>query len=75
MKNKVSKYDHLKKLREEICEKTDKKNQFLELRGWLIESLKDLVEQSKSNKVKKDDIVNKLADLICVIEPEDHNDE
>jgi uncharacterized coiled-coil DUF342 family protein len=70
-----SKYAHLKKLREEICEKTEQKNRFLELRDWLVQSLKDLLEQSKSNKVKKDDVINKLADLLCVIEPEDDNDE
>jgi len=44
------------------------------LRDWLINNLKEVIAQSKSDLVKKEDIINKIEDLICVVEPEEHDD-
>lgn len=65
----------LKAMRQDLCKKTEEWNKYLELREWLVTNLSELVEQSKSENITKEDIINKLEDLLCVIEPEDENDE
>jgi len=68
-------FEQLHKMRETLCKKRDKFSEIFYLQDWLVNNLKDLVKQAESEKIKKEDIVNALEDLICVVEPEDEEDD
>ena len=55
--------------------KNSKWSEVFTLRDWLIDNLKDLVKQAESDIVTKQDVINKLEDLICVVEPEEDEDD
>ena len=65
----------LRELRNTLCKKNDKWSEAFILRDWLIENLKDLVKRAESDKVLKQDMINELEDLICVVEPEEEEDD
>ena len=64
----------LRELRDALCKKNDKWSEVFSLRDWLIDNLKDLVKRAESDKVTKQDLINSLEDLICVVEPEDQDE-
>ena len=63
----------LRSLRENLCKKSQIWTEAFAARDWVIDNIKDVIAQGKSDKVTKEDIINKLEDFICVIEP--HVDE
>ena len=65
----------LRELRDALCKKNDKWSEAFILRDWLITNLKDLVKRAESDKVSKQDMINELEDLICVVEPEEEEDD
>lgn len=75
MINNISdRFTKLHELREELCKKNSNWSEVFTLRDWLIENLKDLVKQAESDIVTKQDMVNMIEDLICVVEPEEENE-
>ena len=69
MSNITDRLAKLRSLRENLCEKSQTWNEAFEARDWVIQNIKDVIAQGKSDKVTKEDIINKLEDFICVIEP------
>ena len=64
----------LRSLRDNLCQKSETWNEAFETRDWIVANIKDVIQQAKSDKVTKEDIINKLEDFICVIEPEEEKD-
>ena len=76
MINNISdRFTKLRDLREELCKKNNNWGEVFELRDWLIQNLKDLVKQAESDIITKEDVINMLEDLICVVEPEEDEDD
>jgi len=76
MINNISdRFTKLRELREELCKKNNNWAEVFTLRDWLIQNLKDLVRQAESDIITKEDVVNMLEDLICVVEPEEDEDD
>ena len=76
MINNISdRFTKLRELREELCKKNNSWDEVFSLRDWLIQNLKDLVKQAESDIITKQDVINMLEDLICVVEPEEEEDE
>ena len=73
--NMSDRFTKLRELRDELCKKNSKWSEVFSLRDWLINNLKDLVEQAKSDNITKEDVINMLEDLICVVEPEEDEDD
>ena len=65
----------LRSLRDSLCQKSVTWSEAFETRDWIVDNIKDVIEQGKSDKVTKEDIINKLEDFICVIEHEDNEDD
>jgi hypothetical protein len=72
--NMSDRFNKLRELREELCKKNNNWSEVFTLRDWLIQNLKDLVKQSESDNITKEDVINMLEDLICVVEPEEQNE-
>ena len=64
----------LRSLRENLCKKSQIWTEAFAARDWVIDNIKDVIAQGKSDKVTKEDIINKLEDFICVIEPDEEKD-
>ena len=64
----------LRSLRDNLCQKSETWSEAFETRDWIVENIKDVIQQGKNDKVTKEDIINKLEDFICVIEPEEEKD-
>ena len=60
----------LRSLRDNLCQKSETWSEAFETRDWIVENIKDVIQQGKNDKVTKEDIINKLEDFICVIEPQ-----
>jgi len=73
--NMSDRFTQLRKLREELCKKNSKWSEVFTLRDWLINNLKDLARQAESDVISKQDMINMLEDLICVVEPEEEENE
>ena len=41
---------------------------------WIVRHLKDSVEMSKSHLITKQDLINMIEDIVCVVEEEDSNE-
>ena len=65
----------LRSLRDNLCQKSETWNEAFETRDWIVANIKEVIAQGKSEKVTKEDIINKLEDFICVIEPEENDDD
>ena len=65
----------LRSLRDNLCQKSETWSEAFETRDWIVENIKEVIAQGKSEKVTKEDIINKLEDFICVIEPEENDDD
>ena len=74
MSNIIERLEKLRSLREGLCEKSQTWNEAFEARDWIVEKIKDVIAQGKNDKVTKEDIINKLEDFICVIEPDEEKD-
>tara|TARA_B100001093_G_C26853981_1_gene1026498 strand:+ start:4405 stop:4635 length:231 start_codon:yes stop_codon:yes gene_type:complete len=73
--NIVERLERLRSLRENLCEKSQTWSEAFETRDWIIEKIRDVIQQGKNDKVTKEDIINKLEDFICVIEPQSDEEE
>ncbi len=60
----------LRALRENLCQKSKTWQEAFHARDWVIQSLKDVITEGKNKGITKEDIINKLEDFICVIEPD-----
>ena len=74
MSNIADRLAKLRSLREDLCEKSQTWNEAFAARDWVIQNIKDVIAQGKHDKVTKEDIINKLEDFICVIEPDEEKD-
>ena len=74
MSSIVERLEKLRSLRENLCQKSETWSEAFETRDWIVEKIRDVIAQGKNDKVTKEDIINKLEDFICVIEPEEEKD-
>lgn len=71
----IERLEKLRSLRENLCQKSETWNEAFQTRDWIVAKIKDVIEQGKNDNVTKEDIINKLEDFICVIEPENDEEE
>ena len=74
MSNMTDRLAKLRSLRDNLCQKSSTWNEAFQARDWIVENIKDVIAQGKNEKVTKEDIINKLEDFICVIEPDEEKD-
>lgn len=75
MSNITDRLAKLRSLRENLCQKSTTWNEAFEARDWVVKNIKDVIKQGKSDKLTKQDVINKLEDFICAIEPEIEEEE
>ena len=75
MNSIVERLEKLRSLRENLCQRSETWSEAFETRDWIVEKIRDVIAQGKNEKVTKEDIINKLEDFICVIEPDTEEEE
>ena len=65
----------LRSMREELCKKESNWKKAFDIKDWINSQLNELLNMCRDNSINKDDIENRLEDILCVLEPEDNKDE
>ena len=65
----------LRSMREELCKKEGNWKRAFDIKDWINEQLNELLRMSRDESVEKKDIEDRLEDILCVLEPEDKEDE
>ena len=68
-------FNGLYKLRENLCSKEKEWNEAFKARDWVIKQLKDLDILASNQNVPRVELTNRIKDLICVLEPEEDQNE
>ena len=61
----------LRALREKLCNKEKNWSEAFEARDWIVDQLNCLRSMSINDKVTKDDMRNRIDDILCVLDPDD----
>jgi len=61
----------LRELREKLCSKEKNWKEAFEARDWIVDQIKTLHCMASSEVHTKDDIKDRLADILCVFEETD----
>ena len=61
----------LRDLRKKLCDKETNWKEAFEARDWIVDQLKNLHTMSETETCTKEDIKERIADIICVFEPND----
>ena len=65
----------LRSMREELCKKESNWKRAFDIKDWINEQLNELLRMSRDESVEKKDIEDRLEDILCVLEPEDKDNE
>jgi len=65
----------LRSMREELCKKESNWKRAFDIKDWINEQLNELLRMSRDESVDKKDIEDRLEDILCVLEPEDKDNE
>jgi len=67
----TSRLDRLQKLSEDLCEKEKEKSGLIDCRNWVLVQLNILLEMSGNETATKEDLSERIKDIICVLDPEE----
>lgn len=59
----------LRQMREHLCEKEKNWKEAFAARDWIVDQLNILKKMSEDNIHTKEDIKNRIDDILCVIDP------
>ena len=65
----------LRSMREELCKKESNWKRAFDIKDWINNQLNELLRMSRDESVGKKDIEDRLEDILCVLEPEDKDNE
>lgn len=65
----------LRSMREELCKKENNWKRAFDIKDWINDQLNELLRMSRDKSIEKKDIENRLEDILCVLEPEDKDNE
>ena len=68
-------FSSLYKLRDKLCQKEKNWNDAFEARDWIVNQLKELKCLAQDNTKSCDDLIDRIDDIICVLEPEECDSE
>ena len=65
----------LRKMRENLCEKEKNWKEAFAARDWIVEQLKVLKTMSEDEDSSKEEIRERLADILCVMDPGEEDEQ
>ena len=70
----AERFSKLRSMREALCQKEKNWSEAFEARDWVLEQLKELRDMCNDSTIPREDIENRVCDLICVLEPKGSDD-
>tara|TARA_Y100000593_G_C4306106_1_gene335803 strand:+ start:2505 stop:2738 length:234 start_codon:yes stop_codon:yes gene_type:complete len=70
----ASRLSKLRKLRDSLCEKEKNWQEAFAMRDWIVDQLKILKSMTSKENTTKEDISNRLDDLLCALDPGDSDE-
>tara|TARA_Y100000287_G_C13944497_1_gene221083 strand:+ start:300 stop:530 length:231 start_codon:yes stop_codon:yes gene_type:complete len=64
----------LRKLRESLCEKEKTWQEAFAARDWIVDQLNTLKSMASDDETTKEEIKERIADILCVLDPGDENE-
>ena len=64
----------LREMRESLCKKEKTWKEAFAMRDWIVDQLKILHTITEKDQTSKEDIKNRLEDLLCALDPGDKDE-
>tara|TARA_B100000131_G_C17777452_1_gene475867 strand:- start:167 stop:391 length:225 start_codon:yes stop_codon:yes gene_type:complete len=61
----------LREVREKLCSKEHNWEEAFKAKDWITVQLKELLKIANDDQQTREDIVNRIEDVLCVLEPDD----
>ena len=71
----TSRLNKLREMRDSLCKKEKNWKEAFAMRDWIVDQLKILRSLTEDDKASKEDIKNRLEDLLCALDPGDNDEQ
>lgn len=66
----ADRFAKLRALRENLCKKEETWQKAFDLKDWLSDQLVDLLKLTRDQNASREDIEDRIEDILCVIDPD-----
>ena len=75
VENMADRLQKLRDLRAKLCDKENNWKEAFQARDWIVDQIKTLHTMTECDATSKDDIKDRLEDILCVLDPDKDGDE
>jgi hypothetical protein len=65
----ADRFAKLRAMRESLCKKENEWHEAFKAKDWVILQLKDLLVMANDKDLAREEVVNRIEDLLCVLDP------
>ena len=66
----AARFAKLRSLRDSLCKKEENWQKAFDIKDWMACQLVDLLKMIRDNNKSRDDIEDRVEDILCVLDPE-----
>lgn len=66
----ADRFAKLRSLRDNLCKKEENWQKAFDIKDWMADQLVDLLKMIRDQDVSRDDIEDRVEDILCVIDPD-----
>ena len=66
----ADRFAKLRSLRDNLCKKEENWKKAFDIKDWMADQLVDLLKIIRDQNVSRDDIEDRVEDILCVIDPD-----
>jgi len=66
----ADRFAKLRSLRDNLCKKEENWQKAFDIKDWMADQLVDLLKMIRDQNVSRDDIEDRVEDILCVIDPD-----
>ena len=70
MENITERFAKLRSLRESLCKKEENWQKAFDIKDWMAAQMSDLLKMIRDQNVSRDDIEDRVEDVLCVLDPD-----
>ena len=70
----TDRFAKLRAMREKLCSKEKNWNEAFQARDWVVEQMHCLKKLAQEDSTTKHDIISRIDDLLCVLDPAQNGD-
>ena len=66
----ADRFAKLRSLRDNLCKKEENWQKAFDIKDWMADQLVDLLKMIRDQNVSRDDIEDRVEDILCVLDPD-----